>query len=94
MIATFNEAGTVRGFIADIGLHASEEVHLLASGASNGSSRSEGNQALGTDNRVSNQPLPAVVPLLGAGRTTLGTSASIVVGGIGLATARWLRGGL
>lgn len=70
-----DEAGTARGFIADIGLHAYEEVNLLASGAHYGYSLIEGNQVLGTDNRVSSQPLPAVIPLLGAGGTTLGTSA-------------------
>lgn len=69
-----DESGTVRGLIADIGLHAYEEVNLLTAGANYGYSRIEGDQVLGTDNRVSADPLPTTLPLLGAGGTTLGRS--------------------
>jgi autotransporter-associated beta strand protein len=69
-----DEAGVARGLIADIGLHAYEEVNLLAAGANYGYSRIEGDQVLGSDNRVSAEPLPATLPLLGAGGVTLGAS--------------------
>ncbi len=68
-----DEAGTARGLIADIGLNAYEEVNLLTAGANYGYSRIEGDQVLGADNRVSDDPLPTTLPLLGAGGTTLGT---------------------
>ena len=69
-----DEAGTARGLISDIGLYAYEEVNLLTAGVNYGYSRIEGDQVLGADNRVSDDPLPTTLPLLGAGGTTLGTS--------------------
>jgi autotransporter-associated beta strand protein len=71
-----DDQGTSRGFLADIGLHSYEEVNLLAAGANYGYSRIEGDQVLGTTNRVTDASLPATLPLL-VGSGTLGTGLAV-----------------
>ncbi|MGI9176259.1 MAG: PQQ-dependent sugar dehydrogenase, partial [Pirellulales bacterium] len=64
-----DDSGVARGLIADIGLHAYEEINLLASAANYGYSKIEGNQVLGSNNAVSSVTLPSTLPLLTASGT-------------------------
>jgi autotransporter-associated beta strand protein len=67
-----DDDGVSRGIIADIGLRSYEEVNLLSSGANYGYSPIEGSQVLGTNNIVSDAPLPATLPVITASGTVAG----------------------